>query len=55
MTGKGRIAWMYLDMAIRAAKEYEATHPYRPTDEESVRITEDAINETLWGLFNLCW
>lgn len=55
MTGKGRIGWMYLDMAIRAAKEYDVSHPYRPTDQESVRIVEDTINETLWGVFNVCW
>jgi hypothetical protein len=53
MTGKGRIGWMYLDMAIRAAKEYDVSHPYRPTDQESSRIVEDAINETLWGVFNI--
>lgn len=54
-TGKDRIGWVYLDMAIRAAKEYGASHPYRPTDEESARTVEDAINETLWGIFNICW
>ncbi|BCR85993.1 Zn(II)2Cys6 transcription factor [Aspergillus chevalieri] len=54
MTGKGRIGWMYLDMAIRAAKEYDVSHPYRPADQESSWIVEDAINETLWGVFNIC-
>lgn len=53
MTGKDRIGWIYLDMAVRAAKEYDALHPYRPTDQGSERMVEDAVNETLWGIFNV--
>lgn len=53
--GKDRIGWMYIDMAVRAAKEYDASHPYRLTDQGPARIVEEAISETLWGVFNLCW
>ena len=53
MTGKDRIGWIYLDMAVRAAKEYDALHPYRPTDQGSLQMVEDAVNETLWGTFNV--
>lgn len=53
MTGKDRIGWIYLDMAVRAAKEYDALHPYRPTDQGSLQMVEDAVNETLWGIFNV--
>lgn len=53
--GKDRIGWMYMDMAIRAAREYDASHPYRPTDQGYVQIVEDARSEALWGVFNLCW
>lgn len=53
--GKDRVGWVYLDMAMRAAKEYDVSHPYRLTDEEPVRTMEVATNETLWGIFNICW
>lgn len=53
--GKDRVGWVYLDMAMRAAKEYDIAHPFRPTDEEPMRTIETATNETLWGIFNVCW
>lgn len=53
--GKDRVGWVYLDMATRAAKEYDVAHPFRPIDEEPVRTMEIATNETLWGIFNMCW
>lgn len=53
--GKDRVGWVYLDMAMRAAKEYDAAHPFQSTNEEPLRTMEIATNETLWGIFNISW
>ncbi|RAH71875.1 C6 transcription factor [Aspergillus aculeatinus CBS 121060] len=53
LMGKDRLGWMYLDLAIRAAQEYETAHPPRSTNSESDRILEDAANRTLWGVFSM--
>ncbi|KAI9368233.1 hypothetical protein BJX61DRAFT_233410 [Aspergillus egyptiacus] len=53
LMGKDRVGWMYLDLACRAAEEYDAVHPPQVVDSESVRIAENVINWTLWGAFCL--
>ncbi|PYH43688.1 fungal specific transcription factor domain-containing protein [Aspergillus saccharolyticus JOP 1030-1] len=53
LMGKDRLGWMYLDLAIRAAEEYEEAHPTRSTVSESGRVLEDAANRTLWGVFSM--
>ena len=51
--GKDRVGWMYMDLALRAAKEYESSHPPLPIDTESVRQVENVVNRTLWGAYNM--
>ncbi|RAL08504.1 C6 transcription factor [Aspergillus homomorphus CBS 101889] len=53
LMGKDRMGWMYLDLAIRAAQEYDDAHPPRPSASESDRMLEDATNRTLWGVFSM--
>ncbi|PLB49138.1 hypothetical protein P170DRAFT_436770 [Aspergillus steynii IBT 23096] len=51
LMGKDRMGWMYLDLASRSAAEYAASHPPRPTENESARELEEVENHTLWGTF----
>ncbi|KKK14586.1 hypothetical protein P175DRAFT_0443092 [Aspergillus ochraceoroseus IBT 24754] len=53
MMGKDRMGWMHLDLAGRAAEEYAATYPPRPIEDESVRVSENVVNWTLWGNFSI--
>lgn len=53
LMGKDRLGWLYLDLATRAAEEYAAAHPPRISNSESVRMEENVINRTLWGVFNI--
>lgn len=53
LMGKDRVGWMYMDLAMRAAKEYASSHPPLPIDTESVRQIESVVNRTLWGAYNI--
>ncbi|KAF5855358.1 hypothetical protein ETB97_009361 [Aspergillus alliaceus] len=53
LMGKDRVGWVYMDLAMQAAKEYTASHPPRVAQTESARRVENAINRTLWGAFNI--
>ncbi|KAE8379378.1 hypothetical protein BDV26DRAFT_291399 [Aspergillus bertholletiae] len=53
MMGKDRVGWVYIDLAVQAAKEYAASHPPLPIDTESTRQIENVVNRTLWGAYNM--
>ncbi|KAE8397440.1 hypothetical protein BDV37DRAFT_289431 [Aspergillus pseudonomiae] len=53
LMGKDRVGWMYMDLAVRAGKEYESSHPPLPIETESVRQIENVANRTLWGVYNM--
>ncbi|PWY83610.1 hypothetical protein BO70DRAFT_386976 [Aspergillus heteromorphus CBS 117.55] len=57
LMGKDRLGWMYLDLAIRGAEEYDERYPPRlgadNPSPEPLRVLEDVANRTLWGAFNI--
>ncbi|GAB1200686.1 hypothetical protein APSETT444_010061 [Aspergillus pseudonomiae] len=53
LMGKDRVGWVYMDLAMRAAKEYASSHPPLPIDTESARQIENVVNRTLWGAYNM--
>ncbi|KAE8151670.1 hypothetical protein BDV25DRAFT_152291 [Aspergillus avenaceus] len=53
LMGKDRVGWVYMDLAMRAAKEYASSHPPRPAETPSARELENVINRTLWGAYNI--
>lgn len=54
LIGKDRLGWMYTATAAHAAEEYAGKLP-RTTSAEKGPISErdEAVNNTLWGIFNL--
>ncbi|EAW08929.1 putative C6 transcription factor [Aspergillus clavatus NRRL 1] len=50
LMGKDRMGWVYMDLAVRGAREYAEMHPPRSTDSPDER---KAINRTLWGIFSI--
>lgn len=52
--GKDRVGWIYQGQLAYAAKEFAKAHrPAAPDAHESERVKSQAIDNAIWGMFNI--